>query len=458
MVITLAPSCAYAIRSRIALAKLGTTERDELYKMCDHPRATLAVGADATRLKGAPVLDTPDHIGKRVRYWRLRRNLGRKQFADMIGRSTSWLDKIETGERDLARIPVIDLIAEALSVDPNVLTDAPAAARAADCVDPAEVAAIRSALGRYPGLATSHQEPAAVTHLARQAEYINHAWTSSHFTTVAQRLPKLLEAAQLAIIAAPSADQVAAHRVLVTAYRIASSVLLKFESHDVAWLAADRAMHTALAVDDTWSQARATRSVARAMTAARQRTEAVNTLLDMSDRMRPEVPKNPAGLLALHGMLYLTTAITAAKQEDAALALEMHAEAGRVAGRMEPHYDTRDTQFGTANVAIHRVSALVRLYEAEAALRYADTISPSAITALPPERRANYLLDLTTANTHCGNYTAATRTLAQAERIAPQEVRCRPSTHNLVRTLLSTTSGEPARQVRQIAHRAGVPA
>ncbi|WP_433263210.1 helix-turn-helix domain-containing protein [Actinosynnema sp. CS-041913] len=402
--------------------------------------------------------DTLDHIGKRVRYWRLRRNLGRKQFADMIGRSTSWLDKIETGERGLVLIPAIELVAEALSIDPGVLTDAPAAARAADCVDPAEVAAIRAVLGRYPGLAASPQETPAVARLARQAEYLDHAWTSSHFTTIAQQLPKLLEAAQAAALTASPSEEVEVHRVLVMSYRLASSMLLKFESHDLAWLAADRAMHTALAVDDTWSQARATRSVARAMTAARQRAEAVDALISMTDRMRPEVPGESGTLLSLFGMLYLAAAISAAEQEDAALALSMHEEAFQAAERMEPHYDTHHTHFGRTNVAIHRVSALVRLHEADVALRFASTIPPGALNALPPERRANFLLDLTQANTHRGNYTDATRNLAQAERIAPQEVRCRPVAHSLLRALLSTTTGEPARQIRQIAHRAGVPA
>ncbi|MFD1147877.1 helix-turn-helix domain-containing protein [Saccharothrix hoggarensis] len=402
--------------------------------------------------------DTAGEIGKRVRYWRLRRNLGRKQFADMIGRSTSWLDKVESGERSLARIPVIELVADALAIDPSVLTDAPAAARAADRVDAAEVSAIRAALGRYPGLAAADTKPAGVAQLARQADYIEHAWTSSHFTTVAQHLPKLLEAAQRAALAAPPAGQVDAYRVLIAAYRLASSMLLKFESHDVAWLAADRAMHTALAVDDTWSQARATRSVARAMSAARQRTEAVETLLSMSDRMRPEVPKHPTSLLSLHGMLHLAAAITAAEQEDTSLALSMHQEATQAAERMERHYDTHHTHFGRANVAIHRVAALVRLYEAGAALNFAATIPSSALNELPPERRANHLLDLTEANARCGNFVEATRALAQAERTAPQEVRSRPLAHGLLRMLLSNTTGEPARMVKQMAERAGVPA
>ncbi|CCH31647.1 helix-turn-helix transcriptional regulator [Actinosynnema sp. NPDC047251] len=400
----------------------------------------------------------PGEIGKRVRYWRLRRNLGRKQFADMIGRSTSWLDKIETGERDLTRIPTIELVAEALSVDPDVLTDTPTAIRAADCVDATEVSAIRSALGRYPSLVRPAHEPPAVGHLARQAEYLDHAWASSHFTTIAQHLPTLLEAAQTATLTAAAADQVDTHRILVTSYRLASSMLLKFESHDLAWLAADRAMYTALEVDDMWSQARATRSVARAMTAARQRAEAIDALLGMTDRMRPEVPRYPNSLLALYGMLYLAAAISAAEQDDAALAMTMHQEATQAAERMEPHHDDHRTYFGRTNVAIHRVSALVRLYEAEQALHLAATIPTSALSALSPERRANHLLDLAQANTHRGKYAEATRALAQAERTAPQEVRCRPVVHNLLRTLLSTTTGEPARQARQIADRAGVPA
>lgn len=402
--------------------------------------------------------DAANEIGKRVRYWRLRRNLGRRQFADMVGRSTSWLDKIETGERDLVRLPMLEVVAEALSIESNVLTDAPVAARATDCVDTAEVRAIRAALGRYPELGRQANEPVIVLQIVRQADYLDHAWTSSHFTTVAQHLPGLLEAAQRAVLVAPAAELVDAYRVLVTTYRLASSMLLKFESHDIAWLAADRAMHTALAADDTWSLARATRSVARAMTSCHQRPEAVATLLSMSDRMRPELPKHECNLLSLYGMLYLAASITAAEQEDAGLALAMHEEAARAAGRMGSHYETHHTHFGMTNVAIHRVAALVRLHEAAPALRFAETIPSADIAVLPPERRANFLLDLTEANARCGKYRVATQTLAEAERTAPQEVRCRPLAHGLLRLLLANTNGESGRVVRQMAERAGVPA
>src|ERR1700716_3323743 len=98
-------------------------------------------------------------IGERVRYWRQRRNLDRKRFADMVGRSTSWLDKIEKGERNLLRLPMLEKVAEVLDINPTVLTDEPAADQAARCVDASEVRAIRAALGSYPGLAEARVMP-----------------------------------------------------------------------------------------------------------------------------------------------------------------------------------------------------------------------------------------------------------------------------------------------------------
>lgn len=100
----------------------------------------------------------------------------------------------------------------------------------------------------------------------------------------------------------------------------------------------------------------------------------------------------------------------------------------------------------------------MRLHEGGRALEFAAAIDPARIGKLPPERKANYLLDLTEAHAGIGNYHEAVRTLVSAERIAPEEMRCRPLAHGLVRSLLLTTTGEPGRAVRQMAERAGVEA
>lgn len=401
-------------------------------------------------------------VGRRVRYWRQRRNLDRQRFADMVGRSTSWLDKIEKGERSLLRLPMLERVAEALGIDPSALVDGPAARRAVDCVDAAEVDAIRNALGRYPSLSATggNQTSATSAQVVRQLAYVEQAWLSSHFTVVARHLPRLLGAAQVVALTSSEADQVAAGRALVVAYRLASSMLLKFEANDIAWLAADRAMHTALVIDDTVALARAARSVARAMTSTGQRADAFAVLTGMADRMRPELVSREHELLSLYGMLFLAASITAAGtgQESEALALTMHHEAEAVANRLGSKHETHYTSFGRANVAVHRVAALVRLHEAGRALEYAGSIDPGLVATLPPERRVNYLLDLTGALTRTGRYGDAVRTLGEAERVAPEEVRCRPLSHRLMRSLLDNTSGEPSRMVRQLATRAGVTA
>lgn len=399
-----------------------------------------------------------EHIGARVRYWRDRRKLSRKQFADMVGRSTSWLDKIESGERELVRLPMIERVAETLGVDPAVLTDEPHAQRARQCVDACEVQAIRRALAAYPGLRTGAPKGVDLETVTSQASYLDHAWMTSRFTVVARHLPMLMAEAQNAVQTVSARDQVAAYRTLVTVYRLASSMLLKFEANDVAWLAADRAMHTAMGIEDTWSLARATRSVARAMTSIDEQAQAITTLLAMADRMRDEVNANAAELLSLQGMLYLAASMTAAGQDDAGLARDMHEAARAAALRYEPHYNDHHTFFGLTNTQIHRVSALVRLRECGQALEFAASIDPTAVATLSAERQSNYLLDLTEAYTGVGNYRQAVRMLGRAEQIAPEEVRCRPLAHGLLRSLLDNTTGEPARLVGQMARRAGVEA
>lgn len=393
-------------------------------------------------------------IGRRVRYWRLRRNLDRQRFADMVGRSTSWLDKIEKGERNLLRLPMLDRVAEVLSVEPAALTDGSPAAR---CVDAIEVQTIREALSWYPSLSVRDGDPnPTFDQVTAQLKYVGQAWLSSHFTVMVRRLPKLLREAQILAFTAQPSHAVATSRTLVKTYRLASSVLLKFEANDVAWLAADRAMQAALTVDDTVAQAIATRSVARSLTSTGQLTSAINALTGMADRMRPELTTRADQLLSPSGMLYLAASIAAAHQEDAATALIMHQHAQAAAENLGPQYETHQMVFGPTNVALHRVAALVRLHEPGQALEYARNIDPNSISALPPERRVNHMLDLSTAYTETGHYTEAARALAGAERVAPEEVRCRPLAHGLLRAMLNNTSGELGRVVQRMASRAGI--
>ena len=60
-------------------------------------------------------------IGRRVAQLRVRRGMSQQAFADRIGKSKSWVDKVERGVRKLDRLSVIETIAGVLGVATGVL-------------------------------------------------------------------------------------------------------------------------------------------------------------------------------------------------------------------------------------------------------------------------------------------------------------------------------------------------
>ena len=60
-------------------------------------------------------------IGRRVAYWRGRRKMSQQVFADRLGKSKSWVDKVERGVRRLDKFSVVYEIADVLQVDVQLL-------------------------------------------------------------------------------------------------------------------------------------------------------------------------------------------------------------------------------------------------------------------------------------------------------------------------------------------------
>jgi hypothetical protein len=282
------------------------------------------------------------------------------------------------------------------------------------------------------------------------------AWLSSHLRTLGRVLPGLITEAQRAVEAHGGDDRDIAASDLVMVYRLASSTLLKLGCTDIAWLAADRAIGAARTTEDTLSLARASRSVARAMTETGQGREAIDVLTGMARRMEPELIDDARDLLSFYGMLLLSSQMASAQQGDAATVLELHRRADETARRLGPSYSDRFTVFGLANVALHHLAALVSLHEGGRALEYLQTVDCTAIHALPQERKVNFWLDVAEANRQCGGTGPSVVALLEAERIAPEEVRCRPIAHKLIGSLRETARGHEAKQLRRLAHRVGL--
>src|SRR6516225_6698231 len=138
-------------------------------------------------------------LGRRIGYWRRRRKLTQAVFADRLGRSKSWVEKVERGDRSAGRLSVLDDICQVLQVDVAALIGSEPARRAQACLDDGEVERIRSSLERYAFGSGGGGDRAP--DLASLRGQLAHAWAAFEFAdyqVMGQVLPDLLDAAQRA--------------------------------------------------------------------------------------------------------------------------------------------------------------------------------------------------------------------------------------------------------------------
>ncbi|MEH0932148.1 helix-turn-helix domain-containing protein [Micromonospora sp. CPCC 205558] len=393
-------------------------------------------------------------IGRRVASWRVRRQMTQQMLADRLRRSKSWVDKIERGARTLDRYSVIQELAHVLRVDPEVLLGQP---KGTPTGTPDGVDEIRAALARYD----IPQAPPRTDELRRQ---VGHAWLTyqhAHYGQLVRVLPGLLDVIQ----------GVRSAELLVQAYRITSSLLVKLAEADLAWLAADRAMSAA--GDDPLLAATASISVGEALRAQGRDRLALAALLPAANRVLPrsthsgdqevcvtfgdqtrrkpldhesesegQGERRSAGEWAVGGTLLVQAALAAAGCGEHRRADELIDRAVGVAASLRGYDDPHRTSFGATAVELARVLVTAQRGDAvEALRRHSSVIRREGWRRLPAEYRGAYLVDVARAYLQVGDLRGAARALVDADSVAPAEVRCR----SLARTVIADVArAQPA--------------
>ncbi|MDG4818374.1 helix-turn-helix transcriptional regulator [Micromonospora sp. WMMD956] len=377
-------------------------------------------------------------IGRRVARLRTRRRMTQQMLADRLGKSKSWVDKVERGVRALDRYTVIQELAAALRVDPVTLLGrdalpSPAARAAAQGVD-----GVRAALDRYDTALTGPRARRSAPPVGELDQRVRHAWlTYQHadYPQLLRILPELLGDTRHA----HAAQGDGAAEPLVQAYRITSAVLVKLGVGDLGWLAADRAV--SVAVGDPLLVAAAAVPLGQALRALGRSRPALAVTVAAAHRIAPEAWRaGPPPDLALHGTLLVQAALAAAGAGDERGAGELVDQAARIAdetgesGEAGGERDRHWTGFGPTAVRMARVAAAVELGNGgEAVLLHERVVGAEHWRRLPAEHRAAYLLDAGRGHLGAGDPLAAGRALVDADRTAPAEVRLRP----VARTLLT---------------------
>src|SRR5262245_8939728 len=232
-------------------------------------------------------------MGRRVAYWRNRRRMSQQLFADRLGKSKSWVDKVERGVRRLDKFSVIHEIADVLQLDVQLLLgkDPERKPDSVNCVDQVEVEEIRAALERYDQISAFFYAPPEPPLLPELHKAINHAWLSyqhAKYGMLARTLPRLLREAQAADTAYSGGEHgEEAARLLGQVYQISSSALRKLGEHELAWLAADRSMAVSQRAGDPMLAGIATHRVALALLALGRARPALEINVNIANRLAP---------------------------------------------------------------------------------------------------------------------------------------------------------------------------
>lgn len=348
----------------------------------------------------------PVPIGRRVAYLRVRRKLSQQAFADRLGKSKSWVDKVERAVRRLERVTTIRDIAAVLGVEAATLLGRET--QPAAVVERGRgVARIRAALSAYEmtrGYPAVSRPVVAVDRLVRE---VGHAWTTyqhARYPQLVEALPRLLGDVQRAYVRDPQAGRVA----VVEAYRVTAALLVKLDEASLAWLAADRAMSAA--TGDPVLVAAAAVQLGQVL----RTTGGRSVMLAAAYRIAP--PDLDAGNpheLSLCGSLLVQAALMAARAGD--------------------EHDHHRTGFGPTAVETARTAAAVASGDGREAVAWHEkATSRDGWRWLPVEHRAAHLIDTARAHLQTDDPTHAARLLLQADSIAPAEVRHRPAARKVV--------------------------
>lgn len=382
-------------------------------------------------------------VGRRIAYWRERRGLTQEQLGALMGLSRRAVQDIEAGARQAdPRLSLLERAAEALSIRiEQLLSEREAPAR--ECVDEAEIGALRAVLHRpathYPDTASAQDAPLAVV-------YGWNAFQAAHYSSLGRLLPGL-------IVQAHAAPQDAG--VLSTAYQLASATMLKFGDPTSAMIAADRAIATASRQDPV-VQACAARRYSDALTGLGDGAAAQAVALETADRLAADLEAAGAAGWSVYGMLLLKSVMGAAGRGDAGTVRTLLAQAGQIAERLGGDANHAWSAFGPTNVRLYEVSAMVVLGDGAAAVTAASAIGREQLEALPRERRAQLLMDLAAGHALTGRADSALLVLLAAERLAPQEVHCRALSRALVSDLMRVARPLPEHGLRGLAARCGL--
>jgi transcriptional regulator with XRE-family HTH domain len=399
-------------------------------------------------------------VGELIAYHRRRRGLSQARFAELLDRSVSWVSQVERGVKPVDRLPVLREVARVLEVPPGELLPESMFPQAAEQEHPA-ARAIRLALTGHPTIAAEldagPDTPAPAIELEDLEARARRAWELAHassFLELGELVTDLVPDLESAARQLDGEAQRTALRLLADTYQAIAAVLTKLGETAAAWAATERSVAAAERAGLPLLAAAGDLRLAQAFLSAGQLDQAERVVSVMAAGLQPKVRRDSSPeLLSVWGTLNLIWAIIATRQGRERAALEFMSKAETAAKWLGEDRDDFGTQFGPTNASIQAVMVSVELGDAGAALRRAKTVDASKLLA---ERRARFLIDVARAYHQRRQSEDVLRTITEAEKLTPEQVRTHRYVREMVRDLLRDERRPVTSELRALAKRVGV--
>ncbi|MGH8909823.1 MAG: helix-turn-helix domain-containing protein [Egibacteraceae bacterium] len=391
--------------------------------------------------------DTP--IGERIRYWRKKRKTEQDVLAGQVGRSTSWLSKVERGEIVMDSIKVLTETARVLKVGVwDLMPRLGLPPNGGAPLDrPKGIYAVRRAVLVDP---PADREAPSADRLRADVDRVGLLVGRGSFEARAILLPELVRNARLAA----AREVPGAWWCLARVYLMASGLANPFGDMALIWVALDRAVAAAQQSGDPLMVAHARRRQAFRLLRDDCLDEAGAVCSDAADAIAPTDETSPEGW-SMWGSLQLTEAVAAGRGDREAEARRLLGNARAAADRVGPGRNDYWESFGPANVGAHEFEVMMQSGNVTDALRIADTVE---VDEWPMAgRRAGFLVDVAYAYGVLTDDGAAIGVLLEAKRQSEEIVRYSVKAHELVRVCLDREKRYRTPGLRDLAKELKIP-
>ncbi|MBM7771928.1 transcriptional regulator with XRE-family HTH domain [Actinokineospora baliensis] len=395
-------------------------------------------------------------LGARLKAIRERKHKSRSVVAGLVGKSESWLKKVESGELLEPRTAMLVRLAEALELhDLAELTgDKGLTISVGGRTGHHAVPAMRHAIEAPILVVGSDPLPDASVLTARVVD----AWALWHSSptpraAVGAVLPRIITDGRRATRMLEGLERRQAYAALSSAYALSEQLLAWVADSALLWLAADRCMNSAEQADDPLALASAAWVVGNVWRSTGREDEALTLAHESADLLSAQLEESEEAR-ALWGAVRLHGAITAARMGREGDALNLMDQAASMVRRLPGSYAHPSTLFGAANAALTGVSVHVELRKGGRAVETAEDADPDSVPSL--DRRARVWLEVARGYRQRKDTTAALHVLHRAVTTSRESMSCHP----LARTLavdLATNGGKIVqREARALAGALGV--